>query len=134
MQNMDPRWRKTLWLFVASLIVFPIAIVLTTSFTPTGKGLLHGAISFVFLLLLFNVWSSIKEVTVKKVLLSALWAVVFYFGLPFAIDLVAFLPISLKGIAHLLVIILFIVVFLWIWYDETKSPHYHEVRDEMKND
>lgn len=126
MQNMDPRWRKTLWLLIASLIVFPIAIYLTTGFTPSMKGLVHGTLSFIFLLLLFNVWASIREITVRKVLYTALWAVVFYFGLPIAIDLVAFMPIFLKGVAHLAVIVLFIAVFLWIWYDETKSPHYYE--------
>lgn len=119
---MDQRIKRTLFLVIVILVVFPVAVLLTGHFTPIGKGILHGTISLVFLALLFNIWSTFKPFTGKKVILTAVWAIVFYFGLPIAIELVAFLPIILKGIAHFVVIALFVAAFLWIWYDESKSP------------
>lgn len=121
---MDERIKKTLWILLAAVIIFPIAISLTGHFTPMGKGILHGGMSLVFLILVFMVWSSFRNVTGKKILLTVIWALVFYFGLPIAIDLVTGLPIVLKGIAHLVVVVLFVAAFLWIWYDERKAPGY----------
>ncbi|EKU93005.1 Uncharacterised protein [Alloiococcus otitis] len=121
---MDYRIKKTLWILLAALIIFPVVILLTGDLSSIGKGLLHGLLTLVFLVMVFSVWSSLRPITWKKVGLTILWAVVFYFGLPIAIQLVSGFPIVLKGIAHLLVIILFIAAFLWIWYDERKAPHY----------
>lgn len=121
---MDQRIKRTLFLVIAVLVVFPVAVMLTGHFTPVGKGVLHATISLVFLALLFNIWSSLKPFTGKKVLLTVIWAIIFYFGLPIAIDLVAFLPIILKGLGHFVVIALFVAAFLWIWYDESKAPEH----------
>lgn len=121
---MDQRVRRTLYILLAVVIIFPVAIMLTGHFTSMAKGILHGTLSLVFLFLLFTTWSSFMPFTGKKVLLTIVWALVFYFGLPIAIDLVAFLPIFLKGIAHLVVVALFIAAFLWIWYDESKAPNH----------
>lgn len=123
---MDPRIKRTLILAVLAMIAFLVAVALTGHFTPAGKGILHGTMSFIFLILVFSVWSSFRQITGKKIILSIVWAVLFYFGLPIAIDLVAFLPIAIKGVAHYLVIVLFVAAFIWIWYDETKSPKYHQ--------
>ncbi|QDO90657.1 hypothetical protein [Dolosigranulum pigrum] len=118
---MSQRIKYTLYTLLGGLITFPTAIMLTSHFTAAQKGMLHGTLSLILFGLIVYLWCSFKPFTWQKAGLTLLWLAAFIWGLPLAIELVAFLPTVLKGILHAAVIVLFIVLFVMIWYKPLKS-------------
>lgn len=111
---MDKQIRNTILLTVIMLVVFPVMIYLFIDTTYTTKLFIHGGLSFIFAGFYFHIWFSLKELNEKTLLGFVGWLFVFIFLLPLAIELVAFLPVFAKGVAHLLVVVLFLLALFFI--------------------
>lgn len=115
---MNTKIKRMVLGIVVLALVFMIAIPMTSSFSVMGKAFLHISISLGFLIYAFSIWSSFKNANRKKIIASGIWLITFYLGLKFAIPLVSFLPVTLKGFAHGGVVLLFLGLFLYIWRKE----------------
>jgi len=117
---MDRRVKRTLVLLLSMIVVYPIIIYLAYDFPDSIKAPLHMGVSAIYLILLFRIWSSFKNATKKQWLWSALIAVGFAIVLPLGIHMVEPLAVFIKGIAHFVVVFLFVSLFVRVWLDPSK--------------
>jgi len=120
--NMDRRVKRTLFLLFSMIIVYPIIIYLAIDFPNSIKAPIHMAVSAIYLILLFRIWSSFKNATRKQWIQSVFLAVSFAVLLPIGIELVMPFSIMVRGIVQFVLVFLFVGLFIRVWLDPSKQP------------
>lgn len=118
---MNKKFKQLLVYLVALVIIFLIVIPLTACLSPNLKAVIHSMITLVFFGLVFNMFSSFRQPTSRKLWLTIAIIVGMIFVLPIAINLLATWPIVIKGIMHFTLIALILSAIIYVWHDPAKN-------------